>query len=250
MNFGRLMSKKPDAVLMPTVFHITHYKAGSQWIYAILKEISNERIITPEIGANHVTNQPVISGKIYPCVYLTRNDFEKSDPPENHRKFIVFRDLRDTLVSQYFSFLKSHEMMTSKMQNLRDRFANTSMSAGLLHIINGKWMPEEIQRSWLDADDLKVCFEDIISDEFTNLKKILAYCEIPVKDSHLAEILEKYSFTLLSGRKRGEEDISSHYRKGISGDWKNYFDDQVTQAFKERFGDLLISTGYEKDDKW
>ena len=52
------------------------------------------------------------------------------------------------------------------------------------------------------------------------------------------------------GRQRGEENIHSHERKGIAGDWRNYFSPELTRAFKARYGDLLIATGYEKGADW
>ncbi|MBK8050880.1 MAG: sulfotransferase domain-containing protein [Anaerolineales bacterium] len=53
-----------------------------------------------------------------------------------------------------------------------------------------------------------------------------------------------------SGRQAGEEDVHHHYRKGVVGDWRNYFTPQVTAAFRARYGALLIQLGYEKDNNW
>jgi hypothetical protein len=52
------------------------------------------------------------------------------------------------------------------------------------------------------------------------------------------------------GRRRGEEDVHSHFRKGVSDDWREYFSAPVKSAFKERFGDVLIACGYEKSNDW
>jgi len=50
-----------------------------------------------------------------------------------------------------------------------------------------------------------------------------------------------------NGRKVGEADASSHYRKGIPGDWVNHFRPAHTEYFIELFGDLLTITGYESE---
>lgn len=55
---------------------------------------------------------------------------------------------------------------------------------------------------------------------------------------------------LTKGRRQGDEDIRSHFRKGVSGDWKNYFTTEHRKFFKEKYNDLLVKLGYEKDDKW
>ncbi len=52
------------------------------------------------------------------------------------------------------------------------------------------------------------------------------------------------------GRKPGEEDVTSHYRKGVSGDWINHFTEEHKQHFKDRYGDLLIKLKYEKTKDW
>ena len=44
--------------------------------------------------------------------------------------------------------------------------------------------------------------------------------------------------------------MTAHQRKGIAGDWRNHFSDELKGDFKERWGDLLIATGYERDLDW
>ncbi|MDJ0660402.1 MAG: sulfotransferase domain-containing protein [Crocosphaera sp.] len=52
------------------------------------------------------------------------------------------------------------------------------------------------------------------------------------------------------GRTIGEEDVKSHYRKGVAGDWKNHFNEDHINFFKDKYGQLLINLGYEKDENW
>ena len=64
-------------------------------------------------------------------------------------------------------------------------------------------------------------------------------------DSILSELLEENSFPRLSGgRNQGEEDKMNHFRKGISGDWKNYFDDEIENKFMDITCDLIDILGY------
>ena len=44
--------------------------------------------------------------------------------------------------------------------------------------------------------------------------------------------------------------VQSHFRKGVAGDWKNYFDDKVKSVFKDAYGHILVATGYESDMDW
>jgi hypothetical protein len=67
----------------------------------------------------------------------------------------------------------------------------------------------------------------------------------------LLTIIYRNRFTRLAGgRKKGEEDENSHYRKGAPGDWRNYFTEQHKQYFKEHYNDVLVKLGYESGYDW
>lgn len=52
------------------------------------------------------------------------------------------------------------------------------------------------------------------------------------------------------GRKPGQENVKSHNRKGVAGDWKNHFEEEHKQFFKDKYGSLLIQLGYEQNNDW
>ena len=69
--------------------------------------------------------------------------------------------------------------------------------------------------------------------------------------SNVRALVEKKSFSKLAGgRRRGQENVKSHYRKGTPGDWENHLNEEHRQRFKDEFGDLLIRLGYESDHAW
>jgi hypothetical protein len=63
-------------------------------------------------------------------------------------------------------------------------------------------------------------------------------------------VIEKQAFQKLAGRSKGQEDQKSHYRKGVAGDWVNYLNGANKDQFKQRWGQLLVDLGYEKDLDW
>jgi len=64
--------------------------------------------------------------------------------------------------------------------------------------------------------------------------------------SKLEDSIRNHSFSFLSnGRKRGEEDINSHYRKGVVGDWKNYLTEEDNNKFLDRFSKVMELWGYD-----
>ena len=55
---------------------------------------------------------------------------------------------------------------------------------------------------------------------------------------------------LSGGRKVGQQDVKSHYRKGVPGDWKNHFKPEHVAHFKRHYNDLLLKYGYETNPDW
>jgi hypothetical protein len=235
----------------PTVFHITHYKAGSQWIHRLFLALAPDRIVAPDAFHHQFLDQPVVPGKVYPTLYLTREQFQSVALPKDHCKFVMIRDLRDTLVSLYFSHLKSHELMTEGMRERRQLLAESSKEDGLLVTMGNIVISAQIQWSWVAAREPIIKYEDLLkNDEQILVDLLLGKCRMRVDRGRLRDAVAANRFEAFSGRKAGVEDVQSHERKGVAGDWRNHFTPRVADQFKERFGSLLITTGYEKDFNW
>jgi len=61
---------------------------------------------------------------------------------------------------------------------------------------------------------------------------------------------EKFSFSRMSGRKPGQENRRSLFRKGVAGDWRNHFTREAAQVFEHYCGDTLRRLGYTQDKNW
>jgi hypothetical protein len=238
----------------PTVFHITHYKAGSRWIHRILRNCVKDRIVVVHDELREFLEDPIKPGGVYSAVYVTREQFESVSVPPDSRRFVIIRDLRDTLVSGYFSLKLSHaKFEVDDVTSFRGRLQTMGFEDGLMQTLE-EWLPvnAEIQRSWVEAGEPVIRYEDLLERDYEILEPtLLERCELGVPRGRLRRAIENQSFEQLSGgRSRGEEALDSHYRKGIAGDWQNYFTEPVKDAFKERWGQLLIATGYESDLNW
>jgi hypothetical protein len=112
-------------------------------------------------------------------------------------------------------------------------------------------MIEWKKASLIDKDVICIKYEDLIGKESNKyFKNIFSHLCLKVSDDELNNILTKNSFSNLSGRKQGIENQKHHYRKGISGDWANYFEEIHKVIFKEIYGGELIELGYERDLNW
>jgi hypothetical protein len=236
---------------LPTIFHITHYKSGSQWVYNVLQACAPDRIIAPRNEVAQFLGQSVISGMIYPTLYVTREEFESVSIPPKHIKFVTMRDLRDSLVSWYFSASQSHRDNPNLLQ-VRSELNTKNKADGLRNAIRGQGpMLAAFQLSWMNSDALIIRYEDLLEDEMLYFKRITYHCQLPVTDENLQQIVQQFSFgNKSSGRTRGSEDTASHLRKGVQGDWANHLTGALLEEFKDCFDDVLIATGYEKDRDW
>lgn len=261
----------------PTIFHITHPKSGSQWVKQVLLECAPERFIQPDQDAAFFYKKAIRPGMIYPALYLSKRQFytvlnkRKLDKPipslilpihylnwyrfgvlkKPYRTFVVIRDLRDTLISLYFSLKHSHPIINQAMSDTRVNLNQISEEEGLLYLMKTEinyfhWL----QLSWAKEEILLLRYEELIIDEFTEFQRIMDYCEIDIDEENLRKIVERNSFRARSGRPKGNEDVTSHYRKGVAGDWPNHFSERMTEEFKAQYGKTLIQTGYEKDMNW
>jgi lipopolysaccharide transport system ATP-binding protein len=244
---------KAAPAALPTVFHVTHHKAGSQWINRILHALAYERLVMPEVESAQFLTKPIVRGAVYPTVYVTREQFESVAVPKGSRRFVVIRDLRDTLVSLYFSVRYSHPVLHGRIQSRRAILSELGAEDGLLYLIENQLTGiAQCQWSWVCARDELIRYEDLLERDEEILAHVLLHrCRLGVDPGKFHEAVRTNRFEARTGGRRpGEEDLGSHERKGIAGDWRNHFTDKVRTAFKKLYGSVLIATGYEKDFNW
>ncbi len=236
-----------------SLFHITHWKAASQWFRAIFRDAFGTAVVEPEYHERQVWTREIEAGRVYPCVYLGKPEFDSLKMAAEARGFVLIRDLRDTLVSAYFSLRYSHETGTEEITSTRHWLNRLSLEEGLMYLAE-TWIPgpARIQNTWLNTDARVYRIEDFLGHEAAMLRKIFNEAWGVDLDAATAELLaERNSFARLSGgRQRGIEDTHSHYRKGTAGDWRSYFTPALARRFDLLYSDLLVSGGYEAAPGW
>lgn len=246
----------------PAIVHITHPKAGSQWIRRILMQCVPELVVPSidELAENPARNpsweflsRPLVPGGVYPALYLPKDRFDQVEGVESSRRFVVIRDLRDTLVSGYFSIRYSHPTDMTHVAELRAELESRSVEDGLLFLFDGFLdLCAAVQGTWMESGDPVLRYEDLLVADIGLLELVLLeHCRLPVTGEKFRNSVEESRFEKLSGGRRlGQEDRSSHFRRGSPGDWRNHFTPRVTEAFKKRFGDVLVYAGYEMNRDW
>ena len=248
------------------IYHCTVQKSASQWVRGILSHPLVYRYSglrpfqyqsrlpvghdpRPLTQRRFQTQFPMST--IATPMYVDCAGFESIPKPANYRAFFVMRDPRDIVVSWYFSAKFSHPTVGT-LEQVRGDLLRFSEAEGLCYAI--EYLDEfglyEAQRSWGESacsDELmRIRYEDLFSaDQKSIVEALFRHCDIRMPANRLDELLAGFSFENVSGRRRGDEDVHAHYRKGVAGDWRNHFTKDVQGRFATVAGDVLAAWGYD-----
>ena len=153
----------------------------------------------------------------------------------------IARDGRDVVTSSWFHQFRDKPDWFLQYENDFNGFV--------------KYWTEEIwmkaNRKCLDfkaeypQDYLSIKYEDLIESPHTALTNLITSMGIDSDDTSVEQCLEAASFEKMSkGRKSGEEDKNSFFRKGIAGDWQNHFQENDLQTFNKIAARMMSRLGY------
>jgi hypothetical protein len=178
--------------------------------------------------------------------------------PSNSKVINILRDPRDLLVSWvfYLAELPVDWGGAPELKPLptRDRLLTTLQGDRNSRTHNRRNASEcDLYAAWFDYKcDILVKYEDLLMDGSAELSKISKSLGLDISDSDLSNIVAGHNFQKM--KKNSELGPVEFFRKGSSGDWRNYFDSELIQAFKASNGglwnDLTVRAGYEADLNW
>lgn len=171
----------------------------------------------------------------------------------------LHRDGRDVVVSGVFDWVTKNIEGESITAFQRQRFEKYAKGKNI-HL-DRLFEPREIEdwagywRGPLDHihkySGLNISYEALKEKQAEELKKVFQYLRVSDDDAMIRKCVENSSFEKMSGGRRpGEEVPTAKVRKGIIGDWKNYFTRKDGELFHELAGEHLFKLGYEKDKNW
>ena len=238
----------PLSHVLPHILVNEYPKSGASWAAQMLAEA---------IGIPFPRNRlPMVRKSILHGHYMVNSGLKK--------RLFFWRDGRDVAVSWYYHFVVGHEL-TSKaaVEYIRSEIGvvdvddlETNFPRAVEYFLTAPRHPKFTWASFVDKwsgynDVHHLKYEDLKASPIEELKRAtLALGGGVLSDSMAETIVEKYSFSTQTGRKPGEENRKQYLRKGISGDWKNYFSEDLSEMFNELAGKQLIKLGYEVDDSW
>lgn len=262
LNLERLSSRLTKTVgkhwgeEFPFYYVMEYPKSGGTWLAQMIADYL--QIPRP--------NRPV-----FPIGFESVIHGHWSYSPRLRRVFYLVRDGRDVAVSSYFRVIGETELppYAASRSYYRRRFPSLFVEGKdprkdvrelLPHYIR-EWSthPGGTRYTWSEHVSmwagrphvLTIRYEDLLEDSAAALARAIPiHSGQPIDSERLLATVEKFTFERQAGRKRGDEVAGAILRKGIAGDWRNYFTREAARSFDEHCGRTLVSLGYEKDSGW
>ena len=232
--FSRLFQRFKGSAAVPTLLHLTHAKAGSTWITVVLHELFGENVAprgrkVAEASGGDLAQHVFETGRVYPAMFMTREQVLAHPELDGCKRFVVIRDLRDTLTALFFS-LKMAQVAEADALNDCDE------ETGLLHILDARIADiAAIQASWLKQGEIVLRYEDLLGNAHGFLRDaFIGRLGLPVSERALARAIQ----------------CAPVDRKAGALDWRHHFTPKIRARFSALHGQLLIDARYEKDFAW
>lgn len=234
---------------MTNVIITSPHRVGSRWVHYLLADLYRKNV-TPEIDGSRIKKDRNYilklfkENKIVKFHGATQNKILKDLFPQNYKIIGIVRNPRDRAVSYAF-----HNRYHQKNKNFRQKRFKTDKEAVRYTVLEDRsFMREEKQQAammvpgystkgkiYTDMPYIWTCYEWLRDDPFTEFSTLVDFLEESIKQN-LGYTIQQHSFKAKSGRKPGSEDRKDLWRrKGVVGDWENWFDDEMIEKSQELY---------------
>lgn len=179
--------------------------------------------------------------------------------PTDYKTIVLVRDGRDVMVSAYFHFLIAEHNRPPHLlkkwrglMNVEDINNVQKHLPKFIEVFSKNYKVASRPIDWashinshiISKKVLIIKYEDLLLNAELELEKIINWYNLKPKRDY-ASVAQEFSFQNQTKRLPGQENNQSFLRKGIAGDWKNYFNDDALYVFNRLSKDTLIQLGYE-----
>lgn len=245
----------PEELYDDDVFLVSYPKSGNTWMrFLIGRCLFGESVdfttiqrLVPDVHSTRAacreTPRPRIIKSHMPPV------------PEYKRVIYLARDGRDVAVSSFFHALKYRII---KPDTRFTDFLKGFHDGSVLGF--GSWCRHVC--SWLDhrPDEwLLIRYEDLRTNTLELLLRVMEFAGITVTETAAAVAVERSSFEHMQKLEREQHSISPELarsdreipfvRRGESGSWRDFFDDETLAEFVDLHGSALRRLGYPVDSQ-
>lgn len=236
------------------------WKVGSTWLYNIVRDlcsIENAANLPEDLNEFGTLRLEcpgaidfLINARGY-NIYKTHSNPPSEGACENVKFLSIYRDPRDVIISSIFYLANISE----EEGGWGEGFKNLSEKNRIKKFIEEAdvWITKS--QLWVrHPQTCQVRYEDLKTAPEKEIRRVLEHLGLKRSDRTVKKVIARNSFRAKSGRNAGQEHKGAVLRKGIVGDWKNYYDEECIMMFKQgnkgRWNQMLVEMGYEKTLDW
>ncbi|ELT87470.1 hypothetical protein CAPTEDRAFT_84878, partial [Capitella teleta] len=175
--------------------------------------------------------------------HLKYEFFSKKVQEGNIKVIIALRNPKDTLVSFYHMYqFAAFGSYSGSFADFLQLFKSKKLVYGDIF----EWMT-----SWWPVRDLPnvlvVKYEDLIADCEGGIRRLGDFLHVTISDERIKEIAEDCRFKAMKSEGVGSREV--FFRKGVVGDWKNFFEEDQAEYIDELTRLHLQPIGLELSDE-
>lgn len=236
------------------IFLVSYPKSGTHWVAEILENIPHAGItLTSAIELGNVSKFEELKMVSRRRVIPTHLNYEMLPVTVKQKQckiIYVVRNPKDTAVSLFHYYRDNPNLPSPETWAA---FLELFIKGDVVY---GSWFDHVL--SWeehkKDENVLFLFYEEMKKDFVKSLKKISAFLGISVTDSEMSKIARHTSFSEMKSNAAKENCDPNHvicaltpnrnlvFRKGVVGDWMNYFTLKQKRVFDELFTEKMKSS--------
>lgn len=172
----------------------------------------------------------------------------------NRKYILIQRDGRDVIVSWIYHLFRIDNKFHKPMEQRKLKFKNDEnyFESNKYELLNKSWI-ERIAKNWnkriisdlqtiekaqqLDIEILSIKYEDLLLNTDSARREMYRFLRAEQEKALTLTDLTSPGFSTFNPK--------SHYRKGESGRWKLYFNDEYLNIFEKHASEALKALNYE-----
>lgn len=209
-------------------------------IYGKEADYELQRLLYNDIDLKGLKLKP---GKVYTSFYVGPSVARKL-VHGSAKMFFVLRDPRDIAISWYYSAKESHSS-TKRIEHVRSELHKLNLEDGLKYSIDqlSKFGLFDCIGEWLNVplstNERIYLYEDLVLNYQSFATDLFHFLDVSIPERDREALLMRHGFENYSnGRRPGEVDVRSHYRKASVMEWEDVFSNSVSEYFSTRTNHL------------
>ncbi|EGW00563.1 Sulfotransferase 1C2 [Cricetulus griseus] len=233
------------------IFLVSYPKSGTHWVAEVIENIPGAGItLTYPIEWGDISKLEELKTVAKRRVIPTHLSYEMTPVSVKQKKckiVYIVRDPKDTAVS-LFHYYRDNPNLPSP--DTWPSFLELFLKG---EVVYGSWFDHVL--SWEkhknDKNVLFLFYEEMKEDLVKTIKKMTAFLGISVDDTEMSKIAQNTSFSEMKSNAVKENCDPNHtvcaltsdrnlvFRKGVVGDWINYFTPKQKSVFDELFREKM-----------